>query len=105
MEPNFETGQLFIANKVIYKFDDIKRMNIVILSSPTHSDVHYIKRIIGLPGETVEIKNGLVYMNDVALSEPNVLDSARYTMKKLSILKGYYFVLGDNRNNNNDFHV
>jgi signal peptidase I len=105
MEPNFETGQRLIANKVIYRFDTVERGNVVILRPPSNIHVDYIKRVIGLPGETVEIKNGLVYINGVPLSEPYILDSPHYTMKKLEVPQGYYFVLGDNRNNSNDSHI
>ena len=56
MEPNFETGQRLIANKTIYRFDDVQRGDVVILRPPTNIDVDYIKRVIGLPGEIVEIK-------------------------------------------------
>ena len=105
MEPNFENGQRLIANKVIYKFDDIKREDVVILHPPNNVNIDYIKRVIGLPGENVEIKNRKVYINDVPLSEPYILDSPRYTMKKLQVPEGHYFVLGDNRNNSNDSHI
>jgi len=105
MEPNFETGQRLIASKVIYKFEDIERGDVVILRPPTNTDVDYIKRVVGLPGETVEIKNRLVYINGVPLTEPYILDSPRYTMKKLQVPQGHFFVLGDNRNNSNDCHI
>ena len=105
MEPNFETGQRLIANKVIYNFDEIKRGDVVILRPPTNIDVDYIKRVVGLPGETIEIKNRLVYINGVPMAEPYILESPRYTMKKLQVPQGYYFVLGDNRNNSNDSHI
>jgi signal peptidase I len=105
MEPNFETGQRLIANKIIYRFDNIDRGDVVILRPPTGVNVDYIKRVIGLPGETVEIKIGRVYIDGAPLSEPYVLEVPRYTMKKLQVSQGYYFVLGDNRNNSNDSHI
>lgn len=105
MEPNFETGQRLIINKFIYRFDEIKRGDVVVLHPPSDMNVEYIKRVIGLPGEIVEIKNGLVYINGEPLSEPYVLDPPLYTMKKIEIPQEYYFVLGDNRNNSSDSHI
>jgi len=105
MEPSFETGQRLIANKIIYRFDDVKRGDVVILHPPSNLSVDYIKRVIALPGETVEIKDGFVYINGKPLSEPYVLDPPRYTMKQLEVPKGYCFVLGDNRDNSNDSHI
>lgn len=105
MEPNFESGQRLIVNKVIYRFDEVKRGDVVILRPPSDINAEYIKRVIGLPGETVEIENGLVYINGEPLSEPYILDPPRYTMKKIEIPQEYYFVLGDNRNNSDDSHI
>ena len=105
MAPNFETGQRLTVNEVIYIFDEIKRGDVVVLHPPANTDIDYIKRIIGLPGETVEIKNGLVYINGEPLSEPYILNPPRYTLRKLEVPQGYCFVLGDNRNNSNDSHI
>ncbi|MFC2032870.1 signal peptidase I [Chloroflexota bacterium] len=105
MEPNFETGQRLIVNKVAYRFDDIKRGDVVILRPPSNSDADYIKRVIALPGETVEIKDELVYIDGGPLSEPYILDPPHYTMKQLEVPQGYCFVLGDNRNSSNDSHI
>ena len=105
MEPNFEAGQRLIVNKLIYRFDEVKRGDVVILHPPSDTNMEYIKRVIGLPGETVEVKNGLVYINGEPLSEPYILDPPLYTMQKLEVPQGYYFVLGDNRNNSNDSHI
>ena len=77
----------------------------VTLHPPSNLSVDYIKRVIALPGETVEIKDGFVYINGKPLSEPYVLDPPRYTMKQLEVPKGYCFVLGDNRDNSNDSHI
>ncbi|MFC1982219.1 signal peptidase I [Chloroflexota bacterium] len=102
MGPNFETGQRLIVDKVTYRFGDVKRGDVVILRPPSNSSVDYIKRVIALPGETVEIKDGLVYIDGDPLSEPYIFDSPRYIMKAVEIPEGYCFVLGDNRNSSND---
>lgn len=104
MQPNFETDQWLIVNKAIYRFSDIKRGDVVMLRPPSNLDTDSIKRVIALPGETVEIKDRLVYINGELLSEPYILDASRYTMKLLEIPHGHCFVLGDNRNSSNDSH-
>ncbi|MFC1982791.1 signal peptidase I [Chloroflexota bacterium] len=105
MEPNFETGQRLIVSKVIYRFGDLNRGDVVILRPPSNSSVDYIKRVIALPGETVEIKDGLVYIDWEPLSEPYISNPTHYTMKPVEVPEGYCFVLGDNRNSSNDSHI
>jgi signal peptidase I len=63
-----------------------------------------IKRIIGLPGDNVEVKEGKVYINGVALNEPYTNEAPNYKFGKDTIPEGYYFVLGDNRNQSADSH-
>jgi len=105
MEPNFETGQRLIVNKVIYRFDGLNRGDVVILRPPSNSSVDYIKRVIALPGETVEIKDRLVYIDGEPLSESYISDPPHYTMKPVEVPQGYCFVLGDNRNSSSDSHI
>ncbi len=76
----------------------------VTLHLPSNLSVDYIKRVIALPGETVEIKDGFVYINGKPLSEPYISDHP-YTMKQLEVPRGYCFILVDKRNNSNDSHI
>jgi signal peptidase I len=104
MEPNFHEGQRIVVNKAVYYFGDPDRGDVIIFASPENSGEDFIKRVIGLPGDTVEIKDQAVYINGVRLIEPYVAEPPYYTMAKVVVPKNKYFVLGDNRNNSNDSH-
>jgi len=104
MEPNFHEGQRVVVNKAVFIFGDPQRGDIIIFKAPDGSEEDFIKRIIGLPGDTVEVKDRAVYVNNVKLVEPYVADAPGYTMPKIEIPKDKYFVLGDNRNHSNDSH-
>ena len=106
MEPNFHQGQRVVVNKAAYWrwFGSPQRGDVIVLRAPVASEGDFIKRVIGLPGDTIEIIKGAVYVNGVKLNEPYVKDSFTYTFEKTSIPEGYYFVLGDNRDVSNDSH-
>ncbi len=104
MEPNLENGQRLIINKAVYHFRAPERGEIVILHPPIEPQKEYVKRVIGLPGDTVEIHNGVVYVNGKALAEPYITDAPRYNLAPIKVPANNYFVLGDNRNNSNDSH-
>ena len=89
-----------IVDKISYRFSKPKRFDIIVFP---HEDTHYIKRIIGLPGETVQIIEGEVYINGEKLEEsygnaPIRLENYGMAVKPLKIGENEYFVLGDNRN-------
>ena len=104
MQPNLEDGQRLMVNKVVYRFHQPERGDVVVFQSPNNHQEDYIKRIIALPEDTVEIKNGAVYINSSKLDEPYIKSQPGYTLAKLKIEEDSYFVLGDNRNNSNDSH-
>jgi signal peptidase I len=104
MEPSFHPGQRVVVSKVAYVFGEPKRGDVIVFESPVEPE-DFIKRIIGLPGDTVEIRNGFVYVDGVALSEPYLAQAPDYTMAAVTIPDGEYFVLGDNRNFSNDSHT
>ena len=104
MEPNFHEGEQVMASKAAYFFGDPQRGDVVIFREPDGEKDDFIKRVVGLPGDTVEIKDRAVYVNGVRLNEPYIVDSPRYTMAKVDVPAGEYFVLGDNRNHSNDSH-
>lgn len=108
MSPNFEDGEYLIANKLIYNLKEPQRGDVVIFEHSATQD--YIKRIIGLPGETISIKDGKVYIDDVLLPEIEYLDPAIYTTganalhegESYEVPNGEYFVIGDNRPKSSD---
>lgn len=89
----------------VYLFHPPRRGEIVVLWPPSSSDRPYIKRVIGLPGETIAIRAGVVTVNGVPVEEPYIKAPAAYTMAPRVIGPGEYFVLGDNRNNSSDSHL
>jgi signal peptidase I len=103
MEPNFHEGQRVVVNKAVYFFGDPERGDVIIFKAPTGEE-DFIKRVIGLPGDTVEVKNQAVYVDGVRLVEPYVAEPPAYTMPAIMVPKDKYFVLGDNRNHSNDSH-
>ena len=105
MSPTLKDGDIVILNKFSYKFNDIKRGDIVSLN---YADTKYlIKRVIGIPGEYVEIKDNKVYIGDKILKEYYLKDVEMkdFTLNDLGydiIPKDKYLVLGDNRGNSLD---
>jgi signal peptidase I len=108
MEPDFHQGQRLLINKVVYHLHEPQRGDVIIFYSPNNPQAEYIKRIIGLPGESIEIKEGIVYIyqngDALPLDEPYIQDPPAYTLTKQEIPDNEYFVLGDNRNNSDDSH-
>jgi signal peptidase I len=104
MEPNFDDGQYLIIDEISYRLESPARGEVVIFRYPNNPSEYYIKRIIGLPGETVEIIGGgiIVYnkenQNGFVLKEPYLLDGEKTNgAMKVELGVGEYFVLGDNR--------
>ena len=106
MEPNFQQGECIMVNKVSYHSSGPQRGQVIIFNPPFESEYPFIKRVIGLPGETVEIKDGKVFINGTALEEDEYIkERPNYTMPATEVPENEYFVLGDNRNNSNDSHT
>ena len=104
MEPNFYEGQRIVVNKAGYWFGEPERGDVIIFESPQGQEEDFIKRVIGIPDDTVEVKGGAVYINGVELDEPYIKSPPNYTVEEKTIPDNSYFVLGDNRNNANDSH-
>ena len=102
MKPNFEPGQRLLVNKVVYRFGEPQQGEVIVFRPPPNENTDYIKRIIAVPGDTVEIKGSVVYVNNTALDEPYIKAPTNDTLHPAKIPENEYFVLGDNRNNSND---
>ena len=102
MENTIMTGDRVLGLRFSYWFSEPKQGDIVIFKYPDDEAQNYIKRIIGLPGDTVEIVEGLVYVNGQLLNEPYLWETPRGSFGPYEVPEGHYFMLGDNRNNSRD---
>lgn len=102
METTIMAGDRVIGFRLSYAFSEPERGDVVIFKYPDNEDILYIKRIIGMPGDTVEVADGRVYINGRTLNEPylNVVTEGSYGPYKVP--EGSYFMMGDNRNNSAD---
>lgn len=105
MENTLFDGDNLIVDKISYRFTDPKRFDIIVFPYHYKEDTYYIKRIIGLPGETVQIRDGEIYIDGAILEEDygkeTMLTSGRAT-DQIQLGEDEYFVLGDNRNHSED---
>jgi signal peptidase I len=103
MEPSLHSDQRLVVEKLSYRFHGPRRFDIVVLKLPDQSDELLIKRVIGLPGETVEIRDGHIFLNGVQLREPFIVQDTRAGRHGLvTVPPLHVYVLGDNRNHSND---
>ena len=106
MSPFVEDKNNLIVQKVSYYFHDPERFDVIVFELKDQPNIHYIKRVIGLPGETVQIIDGLVYINgeklegDIYCSEP--IRNAYMAEHPITLQENEFFVMGDNRNNSKD---
>lgn len=103
MNPTLLNGEYLIISNFAYQLDDPQRGDIIVFRHP-NSELNLIKRVIGLPGDMVDIQNGVVHVNGVALDEPYIQAPPTYSSSWV-VPEGQFFVLGDNRNNSSDSHA
>ena len=104
MLPNIKEDDWIVVNKAVYRFSDPQRGDVIVFDPPFESPHPYIKRVIGLPGDIVEVRDGKVLVNHVPVNEEYTMAWPDYEMAAKEIPDYEYFVLGDNRNNSNDSH-
>ena len=104
MENTIMTGDRFFGNRLAYLFDDPERFDIVVFKYPDDESQLFVKRVIGLPGETVEIKDGKVYINgsQTPLEDSFTPETPTGDYGPYVVPEGSYFMLGDNRNHSGD---
>jgi signal peptidase I len=109
MEPNFPDGEYLLTDKLSYRFREPKRGEVIVFEAPRTNGEEFIKRIIGLPGENVSVRNGSVYINNKKLDEQylnnSVLTGSGSFLtegKQIIVPENNYFVLGDNRSASSD---
>jgi len=105
MQPSFYEGERVVASKLAYKLSEPERGDVIVFRPPNGGEEDYIKRIIALPGEIVEVRGGVVYVNNTPLLEPYIKQTPNYTYSVEIVPENEYWVLGDNRNNSNDSHT
>lgn len=104
MKPTLQPGEFLLVNRVAYKLGEPSIGDIIVFHAPGVSEMDYIKRIVGLPGDAVRVSEGTVTVNNQALYEPYIADPPNYSGEWI-VPEGQYFVLGDNRNNSSDSHL
>ena len=103
MEPTLHSGELVLVNRLAYKLGEPTYGDILVFYYPRDPDQEYIKRLIGLPGDHISIRDTQVLVNGFLLNEPYIAAAPMYN-GEWDVPENQYFVLGDNRNNSSDSH-
>jgi signal peptidase I len=104
MMPTLQEGEYVIINKLAYYFDEPQRGDIIVLHFPNDRSRDFIKRVIGVPGDQIEVSNREVRVNGVLLQEPYINAPPEYSGQWV-VPEDKFFVLGDNRNNSSDSYT
>lgn len=107
MLPTIQLNDRVLVNKFIYRFQSPERFEVIVFEPPPETGHHedFIKRVIGLPGDIVEVKNGKVLINGEALSEDYLKEEPNYSFGPVQVPADSLFVMGDNRNRSFDSHM
>ncbi|MEN8615074.1 signal peptidase I [Dehalogenimonas sp. THU2] len=97
MEPNLMDEDRLLVSKVSYAFSEPERGDIIVFPSPYEDGREFIKRIIGMPGDTVEVRNGIIFIDGQELDEPYIVNRDNRSYPAVTIPEGEYYVRGDNR--------
>lgn len=99
-----QSGDIMIVTKYDYIFGQPKRFDIITCRYPERKEF-FVKRIVGLPGDVINIQNGILNVNGISYAEEYITNRPNYDIENYTVPVGHYFVLGDNRSNSNDSHV
>jgi len=102
MRPTLANGERLVVNKFLYRFRAPERGEIIVFRYPRDPSRDFIKRVIAVPGDTVEIKEGRVFVNGQLLNENYILEKTRGSYPLSTVPEGHVFVMGANRNNSED---
>jgi len=102
MRPTLLNGERLVVNKFLYRFRDPQPGEIIVFRYPRDPSRDFIKRIIAVPGDTIEIKDGRVFINGQFKNETYILEKTRGSYPLTTVPPGHVFVMGDNRNNSDD---
>ncbi|BBB93212.1 MAG TPA: signal peptidase I [Methylomusa anaerophila] len=102
MRPTLVNGERLIVNKFIYRFKSPGKGEVVVFRYPRDPSRDFIKRVIAIPGDTIEIKDGRVFVNGQLQNETYILERTRDPYPLATVPEGQIFVMGDNRNNSED---
>ncbi|HEX3032383.1 MAG TPA: signal peptidase I [Bacillota bacterium] len=106
MEPNLKPGDRIIVNKFLYRFTEPKRGDVMVFKYPKDPDRDFIKRVIGLPGDVVELRDSQLYINNQRVDEPYLPKGLVVPdFGPVTVPKDSYYMFGDNRNNSEDSRV
>jgi signal peptidase I len=104
MQPSLHTGQYVLADKLAYRLGNPQRGDVVTVLPNLPTNQEYIKRLMGLPGDTIAVKNGAVWINGGKVAEPYIAEPVKY-IGSWQLGPDEYFVMGDNRNDSDDSHI
>lgn len=102
MRPTLQSRERLVVNKFIYRMREPERGEIIVFRYPRDPSRDFIKRVIAVPGDTIEIKDGKVFLNQQLLSEDYILEKTLTNYPLSTVPAGHIFVMGDNRNNSED---
>ncbi|MDO8513086.1 MAG: signal peptidase I [bacterium] len=109
MEPDFHDRQLILINKLSYRIHNPNRGDVIVFESPQNHSIYYIKRIIGIPGDEIQLKEGDVYLNGEKIDEPylslgqkTTADTSATGTLDVTVGRDQFFVMGDNRDQSSD---
>lgn len=105
MEPTLHSREYVVVDRLALTLRAPVRGDVIVFRYPRNTRIEYVKRIIGLPGETVAVSGGVVWINNLPLQEPYLQDRPRYRWGPGVVPEGNVFVLGDNRNSSSDSHL